>query len=1685
VTDLSNEAKESALNFAQTISGSGVNPSGTFRADPPVREDLSKMRKGYREAYGVTPVDVERQRQEEELKGLDAVESRNQVNRNKTTPDFSQPMVFNVLGLPVSSDVDLRRATTQYIGRNRDPDIRTLSLTPDIEGNIFVSPDGEKSLVSFNFPRDMMGNIANTDGTVYSLAQFQKDAIVPLANRIAGVDIATVLNELKGPRVERDKIETLLLQLTYDALESDRRLLSLFREKDPEGVKFFEDKLVEKIDSSDKDRFPIVASTDMYGKDYLLGQTYDRHRRSLTPEEEDQGPLDFSFPRSVGVLGTEQTLEPFNDFALENIRRYNENRTFWNTNVPFTAARLITKTTELLTGIGSEDRRSETVARTLEDFFEPIFDVTPRKMMQLSNMAVGAGGSIFGYKRFSEEDLNNPDITHKEVLDAGPQTLQDELLYFLAKNFIGESIELGADTDIELMEARGEPASKVLKPGAAAFVDPTTDTVAFAGKTFSVAELPVDFALFGLGTVAVQVLRKTLGVGLSKALKVPARGGGTRENLTGFEISRDARKTRKELKYLPDGDSKYSFNKRVDVNVGTRVLDALLTNAHQMTPMDYARLQLGMHTGFGAGVGVQKLLPDEYKEDHPAATFFATLAANIVGGFMIPAATGSMAQAGFDLTGLSTLGTKTANVVQKAGYVGRFIFGDDRTMPEALGRASRREGVSGPQGRAYVTKLTALLDAVKFNEPDTWETMVKGREEIQEFIETVREPIILAFGKDSDGNPSVYAQEILNTLQQGLGEVTLLDAFRAARLGNEGLLVLKRNNLLSQKELAQSVLAERQKADAVMSEKNLQVALFRTLGAIEQQWEVVKNKDENVGGNLRKVMTQMYEVAAEPFGGTDKDGSNVLVDNFITAFSIVNEVNKGVRTKEDASNTISVLYGRLDDKQKDTFASYIMGHPDGYGDISLQRMWEDSIPQIREIAIEQRNRVKKFKEKTFDNSRLNDKDESKTPRTSPVSEGNAPSANYTLLSKIYTVLNNRVNAQYAIAFGDNTKAVVPVKEIMAEVEAVGDEAKAFGFSGDKAARIVEAAGRKIKKEYANERKLEGLDPEDDAPKYLVDDLGNIDGNSLGFSLRELNAIASDLSKQAISKQKSGNNSEAAVFFQLSAVYRKHLDEYAETNAVFDTEFREAVNLYKEIIANPFRNTGLRKKILDESIENIILEVFKGPNARANYNALILELRKEKDAQGKVFPDFNETKKLAESLTKQLKKALDDDFYSGQNLVMSSTEKFNRLRKIVASSTTTPASSGTRGYRLYRPSREGGFLDLLLGSKGMANQLKRENKLYAILNDKDQMLFEDSQQIIMKNFDHDQESEMLTDLVVHDSASRKSLENVLNTAVSALIRLNMEDLKASEMSDVWITLGQKNSSEAAETLVDEIVEVSKQNSENPPRLAIDKFNQIVKDAEKFLGKEEAQYFEGNLKKYIAFRLYDRLKEKRSNDIEVIKQDLTDIQNDFAKMKPFYVKIYGEDEAKSMETFLQLKNLQNQGLELTIKTAGDLSPMSPTMALSRAWGYARGVVGIRYILSEFLLRRFASRKRGNLDAVISDPEFANAYMDMMMRRKPVDPKRRSYIKTRIVAALLQDANEEETEKVLNGIGQLYENAVGEGIDPTLALMSLMMASYNKPFMETLDKEYKKEGFPEGVRGQIQMLQNPKFLEKGLQQ
>ena len=398
---------------------------------------------------------------------------------------------------------------------------------------------------------------------------------------------------------------------------------------------------------------------------------------------------------------------------------------------------------------------------------------------------------------------------------------------------------------------------------------------------------------------------------------------------------------------------------------------------------------------------------------------------------------------------------------------------------------------------------------------------------------------------------------------------------------------------------------------------------------------------------------------------------------------------------------------------------------------------------------------------------------------------------------------------------------------------------------------------------------------------------------------------------------------------------------------------------------------------------------------------------------------------------------------------------------------TETSKAFAGRGVYLPSGQGGFLDLLLGTKKRADALFRDNGEIPILDAEGRLLFDKSKDLLIPKDLNVLDSQLLKTLLVSDEGSRKNLETSLNIAVSALVKLNADELGDSPMTRAWQQIQKGQPTDAAMLLYKEIIVASRDDPENPSAMAISKYEQMVEDAKKLLGEDEGVEFESKLKTYLAFKEYDDLKVNKPNDIERAKQDVLDIEENFARMKGFYTKIYGADQAESMEAFLQIKYLSNLDTELQIKIMGELNQMSPTMALSRAWGYARGVVGARYIISEFLLRKFASSKRGNLDAVISDPEFSKAFMDMMLKEEAVDRKRLFYIKTRVIGALIGDNDdEEEANDILKGVENLFADAVAAGEDPNLVIMSLMIASLNKPFMQNLEYLYSQ-----GVRQKLQ--------------
>ena len=142
---------------------------------------------------------------------------------------------------------------------------------------------------------------------------------------------------------------------------------------------------------------------------------------------------------------------------------------------------------------------------------------------------------------------------------------------------------------------------------------------------------------------------------------------------------------------------------------------------------------------------------------------------------------------------------------------------------------------------------------------------------------------------------------------------------------------------------------------------------------------------------------------------------------------------------------------------------------------------------------------------------------------------------------------------------------------------------------------------------------------------------------------------------------------------------------------------------------------------------------------------------------------------------------------------------------------------------------------------------------------------------------------------------------------------------------------------------------------------------------------------------------------------------------------------------------------------MNATGVLGEMSPTMILSRAWGVARNVVSPRYVVSEYLIRRFISRNQVTIDQFIGDPKVSSAFMKLIVNQEPLDLRSRRYIKSQVTAILLEGAeDEEERGQVINSINDMYKQLVNDNEDPELAVLSLMLATLNKPFMISLEED-----------------------------
>ncbi len=157
--------------------------------------------------------------------------------------------------------------------------------------------------------------------------------------------------------------------------------------------------------------------------------------------------------------------------------------------------------------------------------------------------------------------------------------------------------------------------------------------------------------------------------------------------------------------------------------------------------------------------------------------------------------------------------------------------------------------------------------------------------------------------------------------------------------------------------------------------------------------------------------------------------------------------------------------------------------------------------------------------------------------------------------------------------------------------------------------------------------------------------------------------------------------------------------------------------------------------------------------------------------------------------------------------------------------------------------------------------------------------------------------------------------------------------------------------------------------------------------------------------------------------------------------------------------------------TIRFGQDLKEMTDSAALSRFWGVARGVVSLRYVGSEWLLRKLATKNNEALIEILATPELPN-YVMQAAENNVYSPVLNRTMAQRVIPALAgalsEQNNTEDYKTTLNALNDMYRESNVRKADFIENIMGLVLAARNEiltnELLEMLQRTAQSEGSPD---------------------
>ena len=1374
----------------------------------------------------------------------------------------------------------------------------------------------------------------------------------------------------------------------------------------------------------------------------------------------------FRLPKFLG--GTKEVTldDPFNEKLIQQVKDYSDADMAAKRSFNWHGAYAFALVQELAGGIGGgfevtregktryitpAESRSRSVTDFLEGPFGKALGFTPKGVGELANTLVDylPLSEAVGYKKFTEEELNNPNLTVSDITGTSGEAISDLIMYSIAKHvpssfafgpvefqnpfFLGHGPEDIAALD-EITEKIGMEAD-VTVTGAKARLDPLTEEVMYEGKALGEDIMDIAggaTALFAINAAGTMAMR---GIG-KHTVERSLRKGQKRKADVEANVYQDGTISRAELskalKALDEGKDVAglgALNLRVPFTKWKFLKESIIRNTNH--PMRTAVGMQGMYAlSIGAVEGTQEILYNEK-----------------AGKFVNPFTGNEMSTAA--ATGFTLLSAFLAPVLSVSIAAGLTKFGYNKTLasvvdkindPEffAVMEAIRNRAPTTSYGkRSGITKkIQEAMINLRDEFPEEFDQIYRAREEMEAGNEVYRENAIAA------GIPKEEVEQDLQSMRNATNHATayLYLASASSYYDQASKLNIIKGGL-SRKKMARLA---KQAQEAALVEANAANAQLNLAQIIAKQLRVLENrqtKTTDVGdaAGLDRAMLRQQEQLAKMLrlniGGVNPDE---LVPAMKTLFNTADDLANGVVDTAEATSIVkNAIQGLTSKADQDIFTANVFMASERGNIRNFEKVIDDALPNLRSAIVARDDAVRQFKNIVTSGIPF------KESGGSPVRPKNTAPEQHNLVMLAYNAAKEKSDEKYAVAYRITGRQPIIDDEnfnIINLIDALDDARQNTDF-GITATRKLSGVYNKtatmnddVKKYLAARRKAEADNTDID--------LDGINTQNLYLSFKQAHQLRSDIGDAMYAEFRKG--APDGGYINLLGQTYEQIDDGMESflarpqNEAARNAFNDAQTNWKNTVANVFYNNRVLRTTKDEKFENLFAKIFSAKSMDG-----------QRDTFDLMFPVGSKNRARAvELLREQMIRNV-----MGNETNMSS-EAFqvalrNKVRNLEPGMFGLPVQQGA--------TTRGGFLDLLLGGTKQAEDYVAGDMILPKINKQGGV---DIDAPLVKL-----DAETQTDLARLSFYNTKTLAlregNILNEKIDNAAR-QINVLTLDEVDEInkkyWLGLSKQNQPDGfGDTTINHILGSGRANDGTQAR---DRYTALVNDMRKLVGVDEADRYQELINRALIFDLKKQyLQRTKALDLEeninnpailtkhriTLKKNMEDRTQYWIQYEQLWKEAFGSD-ANSIAHGLDMASIAEQPARSVLAFAETVNRLSANGLLSRAWGVQRGVVSLRYVGSEFLLRNMLNDNSEILMRVMSTPELSPYIMDAVKYGK-TPPKIQRYFKTQFTAAMIamkDDPTEvEDIQKHMNGFFKAAQEA---NVDPVELIMSMYFTAQN---------------------------------------